>query len=146
LSKKSSVSTPSFYIIIFKIFQKWGGSGDGVIEGKAVNFKFISDQVDKYSVFSESINFRQSIIFEEVADFIDNIMEVTSPFGYHFPNGFEFKTGKSFGPKIGVRMEWFKKKRVMYLTNFMPTRPQGLKISYMSRVRVILLQVLHKKL
>lgn len=84
--------------------------GNVSIDEESVSFNFISDQVDKYSVSAESINSRQSIIFEEVEDFIEKIMEVTSPLEYHFPTGFEVKLGNSFGPKIEVRMEWFKKK------------------------------------
>jgi predicted naringenin-chalcone synthase len=85
------------------------GSSDK-IEDELVGFEFISDQVDKYAVSSESINKRQIIVFEGVKDFIENIMKVTSPLDYHFPDGFEVKEGKSFGPKIEVRMEWFKSK------------------------------------
>lgn len=77
---------------------------------KEVSFEYISDHVDKYSVSSESINKRQIIIFEEVEDFIENIMNVTSPSEYHFPSGFEVKSGHAFGPKIEVRMDWFKRK------------------------------------
>lgn len=80
------------------------------VKDEKVSFDFISDQVDKYSVSSENISSRQIIIFEEVKDFIEKIMEVTSPMEYHFPDGFEVKEGKSSGPKIEVRMEWFKKK------------------------------------
>lgn len=77
---------------------------------ESVSFEVVSDQVDKYSVSQENINYRQSIIFEEVEDFIENIMEVTSPLEYHFPSGFEVIEGNHFGPKIAVRMEWFKRK------------------------------------
>jgi alkylresorcinol/alkylpyrone synthase len=94
-------------------FQNLPKSGKAESEGneeEMVSFEFISDQVDKYSVSSESINSRQILIFEEVEDFIENIMEITSPSEYHFPSGFEVKSGKSFGPKIEVRMEWFKRK------------------------------------
>ncbi|OYX85077.1 MAG: hypothetical protein B7Y83_06145 [Flavobacteriales bacterium 32-34-25] len=85
------------------------GSSDK-IEDEIVGFEFISDQVDKYAVSSESINKRQIIVFEGVKDFIENIMQVSSPLDYHFPDGFEVKEGKTFGPKIEVRMEWFKSK------------------------------------
>jgi alkylresorcinol/alkylpyrone synthase len=94
-------------------FQNLPKSGTAEKEGneeEMVSFEFISDQVDKYSVSSESINSRQILIFEEVEDFIENIMEITSPSEYHFPSGFEVKSGHSFGPKIEVRMEWFKRK------------------------------------
>lgn len=99
------------------------------MEDELVSFEFISDQVDKYSVASENINFRQSIIFEEVEDFIDTIMEITSPSEYHFPTGFEVKSGNSFGPKIEVRMEWFKRKMGYVFDQFYSktaTRPENL--------------------
>ena len=94
----------------FQNLPKSENAGIGTIDEEFVNFKFISDQVDKYSVSPDSINSRQCIIFEEVEDFINNIMEITSPLEYHFPTGFEVKLGDSFGPKIEVRMEWFKRK------------------------------------
>lgn len=101
----------------------------GKIEDELVSFEFISDQVDKYSVSSESISRRQILVFEGVKDFIENIMKVTSPLDYHFPDGFEVKDGKSFGPKIEVRMEWFKRQMryvfdQFYLKN--DTRPENL--------------------
>jgi predicted naringenin-chalcone synthase len=74
------------------------------------SFDEISNQVDKYSIPSQSINKRQILIFEEVEDFLENKMETTSPSDYDFPSTLETKTGNTFGPKIGVRMEWFKKK------------------------------------
>jgi alkylresorcinol/alkylpyrone synthase len=94
----------------FQNLPKSDGTSIESIEEELVNFKFISDHVDKYSVSPDSINSRQCIIFEEVEDFIENIMEVVSPSEYHFPLGFEVKFGNSFGPKIEVRMEWFKRK------------------------------------
>lgn len=75
-----------------------------------VSFESISEHVDKYSVSSESINSRQILIFEEVENFIENEMDITSPSEYHFPLGFEVKPGNLYGPKIEVRMEWFKRK------------------------------------
>ncbi|MFV5698048.1 3-oxoacyl-[acyl-carrier-protein] synthase III C-terminal domain-containing protein [Flavobacterium sp. ZT3R17] len=80
---------------------------DGV---EPVSFESISDHVDKYSVSSESINSRQILIFEEVENFIENEMDITLPSEYHFPAGFEVKPGNLYGPKIEVRMEWFKRK------------------------------------
>ena len=80
---------------------------DGV---EPVSFESISDHVDKYSVSSESINSRQILIFEEVENFIENEMDITLPSEYHFPVGFEVKPGNLYGPKIEVRMEWFKRK------------------------------------
>jgi predicted naringenin-chalcone synthase len=83
-------------------------SGTDSIE--SVSFESISEHVDKYSVSSESINSRQILIFEEVENFIENEMDVTLPSEYHFPIGFEVKPGNLYGPKIEVRMEWFKRK------------------------------------
>ncbi|WP_316635068.1 3-oxoacyl-[acyl-carrier-protein] synthase III C-terminal domain-containing protein [uncultured Flavobacterium sp.] len=103
--------------------------GNVNIDEESVNFKFISDQVDKYSVSADSINSRQSIIFEEVEDFIENIMKITSPSEYHFPTGFEVRSGNSFGPKIEVRMEWFKKKMGYVFDEFYSnttTKPENL--------------------
>jgi hypothetical protein len=53
-----------------------------------------------------------------VEDFIENKMDTTSPSDYHFPSSFNTKTGDTFGPKIGVRMEWFKNKMGYVLTSF----------------------------
>jgi predicted naringenin-chalcone synthase len=83
-----------------------------------VSFDSISDQVDKYSVSTEGISSRQCIIFEEVEDFIDKIFEVTSPNDYHFPEGFEVVGGHSSGPKIEIRMEWFKNKMRFVFDHF----------------------------
>jgi alkylresorcinol/alkylpyrone synthase len=94
----------------FQNLPKSGVTGNGAFDNEPITFELISDQVDKYAVSSENINSRQSIIFEEVEDFIEHIMEVTSPSGYHFPAGFEVKSGNLYGPKIEVRMEWFKRK------------------------------------
>lgn len=102
-------------------------SGEMVQE--TVGFEFISDQVDKYSVSSESISKRQVIIFEGVRKFIENIMNVHSPSDYHFPEGFEVKEGKSFGPKIEIRMEWFKTKMGYVFDHFYSktaTQPENL--------------------
>lgn len=74
------------------------------------SFQEISDQVDKYSVSSENINRRQVLIFEDVEDFIENNMDSTLPSDYVLPSSLMTKTGDTFGPKIGVRMEWFKNK------------------------------------
>jgi alkylresorcinol/alkylpyrone synthase len=113
----------------FQNLPKSDGASVETIDEELVNFKFISDQVDKYSVSPDNINSRQSIIFEEVEDFIENIMEVVSPSEYHFPLGFEVKLGNSFGPKIEVRMEWFKRKMGYVFDEFYsnkPTRPENL--------------------
>jgi alkylresorcinol/alkylpyrone synthase len=113
----------------FQNLREHNSGESGFVDNESVNFKYISDQVDKYSVSSENINFRQSIIFEEVEDFIDNIMQITSPSDYHFPTGFEVRPGNSFGPKIEVRMEWFKRKMGYVFDQFYSktaTRPENL--------------------
>ena len=74
------------------------------------SFEEISNQVDKYSIPSQNINKRQILIFEEVEDFLENQMDNTAPLDYDFPSNLATKTGDTFGPKIGVRMEWFKNK------------------------------------
>lgn len=99
------------------------------IEGEIVSFQNVSEHVDKYSVSSESIDKRQIIIFEGVIDFIEDIMNVSSPLDYHFPEGFEVSEGKSFGPKIEVRMEWFKTKMGYVFEQFYTkteSRPENL--------------------
>jgi len=98
-------------------------------DNELVHFGTISAEVDKYSVSSENISSRQCIIFEEVEAFIDNIMKITSPSEYHFPSGFEVKKGNSFGPKIEVRMEWFKRKMGYVFNQFYTktaTKPENL--------------------
>ncbi|TDD95270.1 3-oxoacyl-[acyl-carrier-protein] synthase III C-terminal domain-containing protein [Flavobacterium cellulosilyticum] len=98
-------------------------------EEELVSFELISDHVDKYSVSSENINKRQCTIFEEVEDFIEKIMDVTSPLEYHFPIGFEVIEGNHYGPKIEVRMEWFKKKMGYVFDQFYSnviSRPENL--------------------
>jgi alkylresorcinol/alkylpyrone synthase len=74
------------------------------------SFELISEQVDKYSVAAESISKRQVLIFEEVQDFIENKMDTALPSDYQLPSELMTKTGDTFGPKIGVRMDWFKNK------------------------------------
>jgi alkylresorcinol/alkylpyrone synthase len=113
----------------FQNLPKLDSNKSNSMEQETVSFKFISDQVNKYSISPESINCRQSIIFEEVEDFIENIMEVTSPAEYHFPNGFEVDPENSFGPKIAVRMEWFKRKMGFVFDEFYAektTKPENL--------------------
>ena len=88
----------------FQNLQNLNPNGVDSIEETSISFESISDHVDKYSVSSESINYRQVLIFEEVEYFIENEMDSTKP------SGFEIKKGNFFGPKIEVRMEWFKRK------------------------------------
>jgi len=113
----------------FQNLPKSNVTANGTFDDEPITFDFISDQVDKYAVSSENINKRQSIIFEDVEDFIEDIMEVTSPAGYHFPAGFEVKSGNLYGPKIEVRMEWFKRKMGFVFDEFysnIDTSPENL--------------------
>ncbi|WP_281323571.1 3-oxoacyl-[acyl-carrier-protein] synthase III C-terminal domain-containing protein [Flavobacterium aestivum] len=129
LEQKKLNQYTKFLYYHFQNLPESNGENGGKIDEELVNFKFISDQVDKYSVSHHSINSRQSIIFEEVEDFIENIMEITSPSEYHFPSGFEVKHGNSFGPKIEVRMDWFKRKMGHVFDEFYantPTKPENL--------------------
>lgn len=85
-------------------------TGNNEMQIEPNSFDVISKQVDKYSIPPENINKRQILIFEEVEDFLENEMDYTAPLDYDFPSNLETKTGDTFGPKIGVRMEWFKNK------------------------------------
>lgn len=76
---------------------------------EAPNFDYISGQVDKYSISPDSINKRQVLIFDQVGDFIENKMEETPLLEYPLPICLNMHSEEVFGPKIGVRMEWFKK-------------------------------------
>lgn len=84
------------------------GEDDNIEETNS--FEVISAQVDKYSVPAENINQRQILIFEEVEDFIENKMDETLPSEYEFPASLTSGRGDLFGPKIGIRMQWFKEK------------------------------------
>lgn len=113
----------------FQNLPKLDTSGNIDSDDELISFKIISAEVDKYSVSYENINSRQCIIFEEVEDFIENIMKINSPSEYHFPTGFEVKGGHSFGPKIEVRMEWFKRKMGYVFNQFYiknTTKPDNL--------------------
>lgn len=85
-------------------------SGENEIIEESNTFEIISDQVDKYSVPPENINKRQILIFEEVEHFIENEMDETLPSEYQFPASLTSGRGDIFGPKIGIRMQWFKEK------------------------------------
>lgn len=98
-------------------FQNSSGSDD-LVTPERLSFETISDHVDKYSVSSESINSRQILIFEEVENFIENEMDSALPYDYHFPAGFEVQRENHSGPKIEVRMDWFKKKMGFVFNEF----------------------------
>lgn len=117
---------------LYHHFQNLPNKGDTVNEGEDImsnNFEVISDQVDKYAIPSESINKRQILIFDEVEDFIENKMNSASPSDYPLPNSLLAEKGDAFGPKIGVRMEWFKAKMGYVFDEFYSknvTRPENL--------------------
>jgi alkylresorcinol/alkylpyrone synthase len=85
-------------------------TADGEIEEESISFETVSSHVDKYAVTSENIKTRQILIYEGVQHFIENEMMQTNPSDYHFPIDFEVKEGNFYGPKIQVRMEWYKRK------------------------------------
>lgn len=78
--------------------------------GNLVSFNVVSDHVDKYAISHANINSRQVLIFEEVESFIQNEMENVSHEDYIFPIDFEIHSGNTFGPKIEMRMDWFRRK------------------------------------
>ncbi|GAA4296942.1 3-oxoacyl-[acyl-carrier-protein] synthase III C-terminal domain-containing protein [Aestuariibaculum suncheonense] len=77
---------------------------------KTITFKDVSDHVDRYAVSSANIEKRQVLLFDEIEHFIVNEMADTDPSKYIFPVGFEFLSDSHYGPKIEMRMDWFKKK------------------------------------
>jgi predicted naringenin-chalcone synthase len=101
------------------------GLGMDEVIDESNDFDIISDQVDKYSVPSESINKRQILIFEEVEDFIENEMDETLPSEYNFPASLVSGRGDLFGPKIGIRMQWFKEKMGYVFDEFYSKEDNG---------------------
>ncbi|MFD2890451.1 3-oxoacyl-[acyl-carrier-protein] synthase III C-terminal domain-containing protein [Flavobacterium chuncheonense] len=89
-----------------------------------ITFDYVSDQVDRYAVSSGNINQRQVLIFDEVEDFITNKMKDTDPRKYEFPVGFEVIPGSHYGPKIQVRMDWFKQKLRFVFDKFYELTPE----------------------
>lgn len=85
-------------------------SGNLYEDEEDVSFETVSNHVDKYAIGYENINSRQVLIFEEIESFIENDMVNTRPSDYIFPIDFEIHSGNYFGPKIEMRMEWFKRK------------------------------------
>lgn len=88
---------------------------------EVVSFKTVSDNVDKYAIGYENINSRQVLIFEEVESFIENEMQHLSPSEYIFPIDFEIHSGNTFGPKIEMRMDWFRRKMRTVFDRFYET-------------------------
>jgi predicted naringenin-chalcone synthase len=78
-------------------------------DNQLMEFDEVSEQVDKYGIPSENISKRQILIFDEVEKFIETKMNGTPFSAYPLPACLEAHPDDVFGPKIGVRMEWFKK-------------------------------------
>lgn len=96
---------------------------------EVVSFDTVSDHVDKYAIGYENINSRQVLIFEEIESFIENEMTNTKPSDYIFPIDFEIHAGSYFGPKIEVRMEWFRRKMRYVFDKFYsdtPSKPENM--------------------
>lgn len=94
-----------------------------------ISFDAVSEHVDKYAISHENINSRQVLIFEEVESFIENEMQNISPSEYIFPVDFEIHSGSTFGPKIEVRMDWFRRKMRAVFDQFYsvtPSRPENM--------------------
>ena len=104
------------------------GEGNGY-EKEPLFFEEVSEHVDKYAVSSNNIAKRQVLLFDEIESFIVNDMEYTEPWDYIFPVGFEDLQGSHYGPKIGSRMDWFKKK-VKYVFDkfyeYSPNKPENI--------------------
>ncbi|MCH4554072.1 3-oxoacyl-[acyl-carrier-protein] synthase III C-terminal domain-containing protein [Aestuariibaculum lutulentum] len=77
---------------------------------KNISFKEVSEHVDKYAISSANIEKRQVLLFDEIETFIAKEMVNTDPSKYIFPKGFEFLEDSHYGPKIEMRMDWFKTK------------------------------------
>ena len=75
----------------------------------AETLELVSSTVDKYAVRQENIHQREILAFEDVSEFINTQMENTSYEDFPIPEYFRNIKEEQFGPKIGHRMEWFKK-------------------------------------
>src|SRR2546423_504763 len=82
-----------------------GGNEDDFEE----NLELVSSTVDKYAVRYENINQREILVFEDVANFIARHMKDVPFEEFPTPEYFANIMEEKFGPKIGIRMEWFKK-------------------------------------
>ncbi|UKM64065.1 hypothetical protein GSB9_00612 [Flavobacteriaceae bacterium GSB9] len=99
------------------------------LDKKEINFSAVSDHVNKYAIPSKSIEKRQVLLFDEIEPFIVNEMANTTPSNYIFPKGFEFLPDSHYGPKIEMRMDWFKKKLGYVFDKFYehtPNKPEHL--------------------
>lgn len=104
-------------------------SGNLYEDEEDVSFETVSNHVDKYAIGYENINSRQVLIFEEIESFIENDMVNTRPSDYIFPIDFEIHSGNYFGPKIEMRMEWFKRKMRYVFDKFYsdtPSKPENI--------------------
>ncbi|QOG01815.1 3-oxoacyl-[acyl-carrier-protein] synthase III C-terminal domain-containing protein [Flavobacterium sp. MDT1-60] len=75
-----------------------------------VDYEFVSHQVDKYAISPENINQRQTLLFDEIEQFIENKMEDASINDYQLPNNLVNSLSDLGIAKIGSRMQWFKEK------------------------------------
>lgn len=82
------------------------------------SFECISDQVDKYCISAENISQRQILIFDAVAEFIENEMENVSYLKYQVPEFLKDESGHLYIPKIGNRMQWIKEKMTLVFDEF----------------------------
>lgn len=94
-----------------------------------ISFKSVSSHVDKYAISSANIEKRQVLLFDGVESFIVNEMENTKPSDYVFPDGFDVIAGSHYGPKIEIRMDWFKEKLGQVFDefyNYSPSKPENI--------------------
>lgn len=75
-----------------------------------VDYEFVSQQVDKYAISPENINQRQTLLFQEIEQFIENEMEDASINDYLLPNNLVNNLSDLHIAKIDDRMQWFKEK------------------------------------
>lgn len=75
-----------------------------------LNYDFVSQQVDKYAISPENINQRQTLLFDEIEQFIENEMEDASINDYILPNNLVNNLSDLHIAKIDSRMQWFKEK------------------------------------
>ncbi|WP_370476089.1 3-oxoacyl-[acyl-carrier-protein] synthase III C-terminal domain-containing protein [Tamlana flava] len=99
------------------------------LDKEGISFGEVSDHVNKYAIPFKNIEKRQILLFDEIESFIVNDMENTIPSNYVFPKGFEFLPDSHYGPKIEMRMDWFKKKLGYVFDKFYehtPNKPENI--------------------
>ena len=86
----------------------FAGSGDSLDE---VNERIDRScaTVDKYAIRYDKINQREALVFEDVLDFISRQTSDLPYEAYPVPEYYAAITEQKFGPKIGQRMDWYKK-------------------------------------